>query len=256
MTIDTNGLTAGTDYTLSVTPSNGPVSIDNNGVITISDNVGSNDARKYTVTATGMGDYEGSVTGDFTLGVTDSWGVITGMTPADDAIIGDSNPVLSWTAVPKASGYQVKYKKNSQAEQTVSTTLPTFTLPQADSLASGDTLVWNVIAKDQSGSLGFSRSDFTLTRGTITGTPPVYNATVGEGKPVLSWNPEPNASGYEVTYKKNSQDAKTVSTTLPTFTLPETDALKVVGDTLDLTVRAKNQTGYGTLNLKFYLTRS
>ena len=67
------GLTAGTDYTLSIaknagaTP--GAISIGSGGAITITTAIALADAGDYTVTATGQGNYTGTVTDTFTLTV-------------------------------------------------------------------------------------------------------------------------------------------------------------------------------------------
>ncbi len=67
------GLTAGTDYTLSVTKSGAEVTavtIDTaSGVITIDNTIATGDAGTYTVKATGKGNYTGEVTTTFTLTV-------------------------------------------------------------------------------------------------------------------------------------------------------------------------------------------
>ena len=69
MTVTANGLSAGTDYTLAITSSNGKISINNNGEITIDSTIARADAGNYTVTATGIGDYEGTVNVQVTLNV-------------------------------------------------------------------------------------------------------------------------------------------------------------------------------------------
>ena len=63
-------LTAGTDYDLSITAAGtGAVSITDDGSITMTSAIALSDAGSYTVTATGKGDYTGTVSDDFTLTV-------------------------------------------------------------------------------------------------------------------------------------------------------------------------------------------
>ncbi|MCM8922345.1 MAG: hypothetical protein LC540_20190, partial [Candidatus Thiodiazotropha sp.] len=73
MPVTANGLTAGTDYTLSITPPSSTatraVTIDDDGQITITTAIVLADGGTYTVTATGKDNYEGTVTGDFVLTV-------------------------------------------------------------------------------------------------------------------------------------------------------------------------------------------
>ena len=66
------GLTHTSDYTLSIDKggsSVAAVTINHNGTITIGSGITINDAGDYTITATGQGNYSGTVTGTFTLTV-------------------------------------------------------------------------------------------------------------------------------------------------------------------------------------------
>ena len=70
--IVTSSLTADTDYSLAITnwPGNAnAVSIDNDGTISIDAGIKVNDAGDYTITATGQGNYSGTITGTFSLTV-------------------------------------------------------------------------------------------------------------------------------------------------------------------------------------------
>ena len=72
-TVTFTGLTAGTDYTLSIAKDTGTtpgaISIGSGGAITITNAIALADAGTYTVTATGRGNYTGTVTDTFTLTV-------------------------------------------------------------------------------------------------------------------------------------------------------------------------------------------
>ena len=64
-----NGLIAGTDYTLSISPEVTGMSIADNGKITITDAIEENDKGEYTVKATGIGNYTNLVEATFHLSV-------------------------------------------------------------------------------------------------------------------------------------------------------------------------------------------
>ena len=72
-TVTFTGLTAGTDYTLSIAKNTGTtpgaITIGSGGTITITTAIALADAGTYTVTATGQGNYTGTVTDTFTLTV-------------------------------------------------------------------------------------------------------------------------------------------------------------------------------------------
>ena len=77
VTINNAGLTAGTDYGLSIEKDGAAVNavtIDNSGQVSIADTIGTGDTGIYTVKATGEGNYTGEVTGGFELTVAYSVG--------------------------------------------------------------------------------------------------------------------------------------------------------------------------------------
>ena len=70
--ITSGGLTPGSDYTLSIDKGGNPVAavtIDNDGNISIDAGITVSDTGNYTITATGQGNYSGTITGTFTLTV-------------------------------------------------------------------------------------------------------------------------------------------------------------------------------------------
>ncbi len=73
VTINNADLTAGTDYGLSIEKKDGTaveaVTIDNSGLVSIADTIGTDDTGTYTVTAAGTGKYTGETTVDFVLTV-------------------------------------------------------------------------------------------------------------------------------------------------------------------------------------------
>ena len=70
LSIDKAGLTHTDDYTLSISPdASGNIRIDNDGTISIGVGITVSDTRDYTITATGTGNYTGTVEETFTLTV-------------------------------------------------------------------------------------------------------------------------------------------------------------------------------------------
>ena len=68
-TINFSGLAEGTDYTLSISPIIQGMFINNGGIITIASDIAVSDGGTYTVKATGINNYTGSVSDEFVLTV-------------------------------------------------------------------------------------------------------------------------------------------------------------------------------------------
>lgn len=92
-----------------------------------------------------------------TISFTVSWGVITGMSPADGSSTTDTTPTLSWDAVTGADHYEVQIASTEAGVPgampvTVNAPARSYTWPTA--LSDGDTLYWRVKAVDDAGSEG------------------------------------------------------------------------------------------------------
>ena len=109
----TSDLTAGTDYDLSIDKAGtavDAVSIDDGGSITIANTIATTDAGTYTVTATGKGNYEGTITKDFVLTVQNEYTVSyelnggDGTAPAAVPVI-DGATIETAPVAPTKTGY-------------------------------------------------------------------------------------------------------------------------------------------------------
>ena len=83
------------------------------------------------------------------------WGAVSGQSPADGSSTGDTTPMLSWTAVPGAAGYEVRIA-DSLAElnsaSSINVTGSSYT--PASALTNLQTHYWQVRAKDGAEQFG------------------------------------------------------------------------------------------------------
>ncbi len=136
-----------------------------------------------------------------TISLTVSWGVITGMSPADGESTTDTTPTLSWDAVDGADRYEVQIA--STAAGVVGATAATteansYTPPTG--LTNNATHYWRVRAVDSDGTAtAWSRTiSFTVSWGVITGMSPADGSSTTDTTPTLSWDAVTGADHYEV----------------------------------------------------------
>lgn len=155
---------------------------------------------------------------------------ITNPSPADGALV-DEPVVLSWTAAPSATSYDVYFGRNTPQllGNTSGTSFPVST-------SAGTGYNWRVVSKNASGSTPSATFHFT-TRGTTSCTTPATPqlsgpASVNSGAPfTISWNAIGGVADYRV---EESLDAA--------FTSPT--ATTVAGTELALTKQVTSATTY------------
>ena len=151
----TGDLLAGTDYELSISerPAGADaslVSINNAGEIGIGA-ASAAESGLYTLTATGIGSYSGTVSMTFTLTV----GEMTGLNPTDGGATTDTTPTFSWNAVPGAAGYEVQIADSEAGlANSVAIDVTDASYTPATALTNLQTHYWRVRAKDGDGQYG------------------------------------------------------------------------------------------------------
>jgi len=154
----------------------------------------------------------------------------TGLSPDGSSV--SSNPVLSWTAVPKATSYRVELSRSGTfdtIDYSVSTVnrqaTPTIALPSGE-------LFWRVRSADATGAV----SSWTTASFTLSPKAPPTQLTPTDGEvlsqpqepPQLTWAPVNGATSYELAYgtdpNLSTSSAATTKTTSYAFTKPQAQA--------------------------------
>ena len=154
----------------------------------------------------------------------------TGLSPDGSSV--SSNPVLSWTAVPKATSYRVELSRSGTfdtIDYSVSTVnrqaTPTIALPSGE-------LFWRVRSADATGAVSsWTTASFTLsTKAPPTQLTPTDGEVLSQPQepPQLTWAPVNGATSYELAYgtdpNLSTSSAATTKTTSYAFTKPQAQA--------------------------------
>ncbi len=131
VTINNTRLTAGTDYGLSIEKKDGApvtaVTIDNSGLVSIANTIGTGDTGTYTVKAAGKTNYTGETTVDFVLTVVYSIGD-TGPAGGKIFYVNTDPAIVEWTyleAAPSALPGRYKWGNTTTEVRTTGTAIGT-----------------------------------------------------------------------------------------------------------------------------------
>jgi hypothetical protein len=132
-------------------------------------------------------------------------------TPANGGTTSDTTPLLYWSDVNGASGYEVQYADTSAgvvSAMAVEATSSQYQYPTT--LALGDVVYWRVRAKNVDNVWGaWTSTSFFSVAWTYNPTPtPANGGTMADTTPLLDWSDVNGASGYEVQYADASRRGK------------------------------------------------
>jgi hypothetical protein len=132
-------------------------------------------------------------------------------TPADNAALTSTQPVLDWNTVTGAAKYEIQFGSSNPPTTTVATVFPTsvtqFIPPNP--LTSGFTYYWRVRAFD-----GTTPTAWSPTRGVVIASLPAANSTrnlYATKNPELTWDEITWATGYEIQVSANSSFTGTLA---------------------------------------------
>ena len=129
------------------------------------------------------------------------WGAISGLSPVDGSTTTDTTPMLGWTAVPGAEGYELRIADSQTGLENASPVSVTAASHTPSSVLTNlQTHYWQVRAKDGSGQKGAwgAIHSLAVSIGAVSGLSPADGSTTAETQPMLSWTAVPGAAGYEV----------------------------------------------------------
>ena len=179
-------LAAGTDYGLSITGpgvTSGAVSIADDGTITMTSAIVLSDTGDYTVTATGTGNYTGTVSDDFTLTVTKKSLTAAGLALTIGATsvtagTGSSHQVAISQGFTAGDDYILEITPPAGAAANHLSITNTGDITIAAAIAQGDGGTYTVTATGQNNYSGTVSATFTLT---VTDQPTLGSITYDNG---------------------------------------------------------------------------
>ena len=126
---------------------------------------------------------------------------ISGLSPADGSITGDTMPSFSWTEVPGAAEYEVRIADSPAGLDSAPSVGVTGTSHSpASALTSGQTHHWQVRAKDGTGQFGAWSAVYSLlvSIGAVSGLSPADGSITWDTAPTFSWAEVAGAAEYEL----------------------------------------------------------
>lgn len=114
---------------------------------------------------------------------------------ADEAV--DAQPVLQWEAFPEAAQYQVIIVNGDSGETVFRQTTTEGVMPVTPPLPGGVRYTWTVQAQDANGEVIGEVHTFFRVKDGLTAVWPANGESV-DNKPILQWEPYPDAVNYQV----------------------------------------------------------
>lgn len=168
----------------------------------------------------------------------------TSLSPVNNFVSGNAQPVFSWASVQGASGYEI-YLGTSNPPNSVAYSGSSTTFTPNSPLQRGTTYYWRVRAYGENAGEFSDWSDIRLLRIAWLETPvlvePAADTLQANLQPTFSWNPVANATSYELRIGVNNPPQTVVYSGAASSFVPSVPLLS--GATYYWQVRAKTVAG-------------